>query len=60
VREEIAEPLPTSKKKDLDLMPPTMTLPPLEKETYIPPNQLKIWDMPSGGGYISDTESTSC
>ena len=37
-------------RKD-DLMPPDQTLPPLEKETYIPPNQLELdWD----SDYIHD------
>ena len=35
-----------SKKKELNLMPPALPAPPLEKETYIPPNQLELeWEM---------------
>ena len=35
-----------SEKKELNLMPPALPAPPLEKETYIPPNQLELeWEM---------------
>ena len=38
---EISDPEKGNEKKGFDLMPREMTLPPLEKETYIPPNQLE-------------------
>ena len=47
----------SNKKRDCDLMPPEMTLPPLEKETYIPDNQLELgWEMSQEFKRVSDKE----